>query len=141
MNFKNFKVLVLEVSSELNWLMMMLAGDVERDSFKNSESKVRFRKDLETVLTYKSVVGGNLERISNKIGDGRSISDVASSILISYNSLVDETCTRNVVSKMFLTSVLAELFNTLEEYSTLSMPYLLKFQPFTFKINGQKSRI
>lgn len=134
-------MLVLEVSSELNWLMMMLAGDVERDSFKNSESKVRFRKDLETVLTYKSVVGGNLERISNKIGDGRSISDVASSILISYNSLVDETCTRNVVSKMFLTSVLAELFNTLEEYSTLSMPYLLKFQPFTFKINGQKSRI
>lgn len=134
-------MLVLEVSSELNWLMMMLAGDVERDSFKNSESKVRFRKDLETVLKYKSVVGGNLERISNKIGDGRSISDVASSILISYNSLVDETCTRNVVSKMFLTSVLAELFNTLEEYSTLSMPYLLKFQPFTFKINGQKSRI
>lgn len=98
-------MLVLEVSSELNWLMMMLAGDVERDSFKNSESKVRFRKDLETVLTYKSVVGGNLERISNKIGDGRSISDVASSILISYNSLDDETCTRNVVSKMFLTSV------------------------------------
>ena len=134
-------MLVLEVSSELNWLIMMLAGDVERDSFKNSESKVRFRKDLETVLTHKSVVGGNLERISNKIGDGRSISDVASSILISYNSLVDETCTRNVVSKMFLTSVLAELFNTLEEYSTLSMPYLLKFQPFTFKINGQKSRI
>ena len=80
-------MLVLEVSSELNWLIMMLAGDVERDSFKNSESKVRFRKDLETVLTHKSVVGGNLERISNKIGDGRSISDVASSILISYNIL------------------------------------------------------
>ena len=44
-------------------------------SFKNSESKVWFRKDLETVLMYKSVVGGNLERISYKIGDGRSISD------------------------------------------------------------------
>ncbi|KAG5575410.1 hypothetical protein H5410_055544 [Solanum commersonii] len=57
----------------------------ERDSFVNSEAKVRFRKDLERVLTYNSVVGGNVERISNKIGDGRSIRDVASS-LISYNS-------------------------------------------------------
>ena len=42
----------------------MVAGDTERDKFKNSESKVRFR--------YKSVVGGNVERICNKIGDGRS---------------------------------------------------------------------
>ena len=50
----------------------MVAGDTERDNFKNSESKVRFRRVLETILTYKSVVGGNVERICNKIGDGRS---------------------------------------------------------------------
>ena len=63
----------------------MMAGDDERDNFKNSESKVRFRRVLETILTYKSVVGGNVERICNKIGDGRSNRDF-SLLLISYNS-------------------------------------------------------
>lgn len=55
----------------------MLAGDVECDRFQNSESKVRFRRDLQTLLTYQSMVGGNLESISNKIGDGRYTRDVA----------------------------------------------------------------
>ncbi|XP_019227393.1 PREDICTED: F-box protein CPR30-like [Nicotiana attenuata] len=59
----------------------MLGGGDDCNSLVKLESKVNSSKDLQTVLTYKSVGGGNLDRISTKIPNGRSNRVVACSLI------------------------------------------------------------